>query len=154
MDSLGLILTNPGVISLVQDDVNFCGHNNVLSRHKKSIEITRESKLTLKGDCIIGVSSNKGCSNLNQRLRHQLRKESTLVKMEIIVDNMSFVIFGRGDCRLTISDPEDIVIRKSRFCCPRTLSVSCDKAASDIPHNIATKFKDPETRGLLRITAE
>jgi uncharacterized protein len=77
-----------------------------------------------------------------------------LIKMEIIVDNMSFVILGRGDSRLSMSDKEDIVIRKSSFCCPRTLSVACDKAASDIPYNIARRFKDPETRGVLRITAE
>ena len=139
---------------MVQDEVVFRGHHNVLSYHKKSIEITREGDLSPKGDCIIGVSSNKGCGHLDQRLRHALRKKNTRVKMEIIVNNKSFVISGRGDSELTASDTKDIVIRKSSFCCPRTLSVFCDKAASDIPDGIVRDLRNPEAKGLLRITAE
>jgi uncharacterized protein len=139
---------------LVQDEVIFRGHHNVMSNHKKSIEITRENDLSLNGNCIIGVRSNKGCSHLDPLLRCQLRKNNTLIKMELIVDDMSFVILGRGDFKLMASDTKDIVIRKSNFCCPRTLSISCDKAASDIPIGIIRKLKNPESSGLLRITAE
>jgi uncharacterized protein len=139
---------------LVQDDVIFRGHHNVLSYHKKSIEITRENEISLRGDCIIGVGSNKGCGNLDQRLRDALRKNGTRVNIEIIVDNMSFVISGRGDSELTASDTKDIVIRKSNFCCPRTVSVFCDKAASDIPGGMVRELRNPAAKGLLRITAE
>lgn len=140
--------------TLVQDEVIFRGHHNVLSNHKKSIEITRENDLSLNGDCIIGVGSNKGCSHLDQLLRCQLQKNNARIKMEIIVEDMSFVILGRGNLKLMASDTKDIVIRKSNFCCPRTLSISCDKAASDIPIGIVRKLRNPEARGLLRITAE
>jgi hypothetical protein len=32
--------------------------------------------------------------------------------------------------------------------------VFCDKAASDIPDSIVKELRDPEAKGLLRITAE
>lgn len=132
----------------------FRGHANVLSFHKKSVEITRDGDLSHRGDCIIGVGSNKGCGHLDQRLRHAIGKDGAEIRMEIIVDELSFMILGRGNCDLLALDKRDIVIRKSSFCCPRTLSVSCDKAASDIPSDMVEKLKNPDTKGMLRIAVE
>jgi uncharacterized protein len=139
---------------LVQDDVVFHGHPNILSFHKKSVEITRDGDLSRSGDCIIGVGSNKGCGLLDQRLRNAIGTDSAQIRMEIIVDELSFIIIGRGNCDLLALDKRDIVIRKSRFCCPRTLSVSCDKAASDIPSEMVKRLKNSDTNGMLRITVE
>jgi uncharacterized protein len=139
---------------LVQDDVVFHGHPHILSFHKKSVEITRDGDLSRRGDCIIGVGSNKGCGLLDQRLRNAIGTDSAQIRMEIIVDELSFIITGRGNCDLLALDKRDIVIRKSRFCCPRTLSVSCDKAASDIPSEMVKRLKNSDTNGMLRITVE
>ena len=139
---------------MVQDDVIFHGHPNVLCFHKKSIEVTCDSELSQRGDCIIGVRSNKGCGHLDHRLRHAVVRNDAEVKIEIIVANFSLKITGRGSCDLSVLDQRDIVIRKSGFCCPRTLSVLCDKAASDMPSEMVKKLQDPETEGLLRITVE
>lgn len=132
----------------------FHGHPNILSFHKKSVEITRDGDVSHRGDCIIGVGSNKGCGLLDQRLRHAIGTDSAQIRMEIIVDELSFIILGRGNCDLLALDKRDIVIRKSSFCCPRTLSVSCDKAASDIPSDMVERLKNSDTNGMLRITVE
>jgi len=132
----------------------FHGHPNILSFHKRSVEITRDGDLSRRGDCIIGVGSNKGCGLLDQRLRNAIGTDSAQIRMEIIVDELSFIIIGRGNCDLLALDKRDIVIRKSRFCCPRTLSVSCDKAASDIPSEMVKRLKNSDTNGMLRITVE
>ncbi|CAN5262204.1 DUF371 domain-containing protein [soil metagenome] len=139
---------------MVQDDVMFHGHPNILSFHKRSVEITRDGDLSRRGDCIIGVGSNKGCGLLDQRLRHAIGTDSAQIRMEIIVDELSFIILGRGNDDLLALDKRDIVIRKSSFCCPRTLSVSCDKAASDIPSDMVERLKNSDTNGMLRITVE
>jgi len=39
-------------------EIPFKGHKNILSLHKKTIEITKESELTINGDCIIGTSAD------------------------------------------------------------------------------------------------
>ena len=49
---------------------------------------------------------------------------------------------------------EDIVLRKSDFTCPRTLSVKCDKASDLVPREMVTKLQNPKTKGLFVITVD
>jgi uncharacterized protein len=94
--------------------VTFHGHPNVLSSHKKSIEITRDCDLSRRGDCIIGVRSNKGCSHLDDQLRHAISRDDAKISIEIIVGHLSLKILGQGSRNLSVRDNRDIVIRKSR----------------------------------------
>lgn len=137
----------------MQDEVIFYGHPNVQSFHGRTVEITREEHLTLKGDCIIGVRASKACHDIDEPLRKRLMTDCR-VKIEILVGSLAYEIVGSGDSRLTLTNKHDIVIRKTNFVCPRTLSVKCDKASSDISREIVELLKDPATKGVFRITAE
>jgi hypothetical protein len=139
---------------MVQDQVTFYGHPNIRSLHAKTIEITKDEHLTPRGDCIIGVKANKACADLDQSLKHRLRSNSSVVKIEIIVGDQSFLISGRGDERLSMLNAHDIVIRKTNFVCPRTMSVLCNKASSDMPRKLVKMLQDQETKGIFRITLE
>ncbi|MDQ3998827.1 MAG: DUF371 domain-containing protein [Thermoproteota archaeon] len=139
---------------MVQDQVTFYGHPNIRSLHAKTIEITKDEHLTPRGDCIIGVKANKACADLDQSLKHKLRSNSSVVKIEIIVGDESFLISGRGDERLSMLNAHDIVIRKTNFVCPRTMSVLCNKASSDMPRKLVKMLQDQETKGIFRITLE
>ncbi len=139
---------------MVQDEVIFYGHPNVQSLHGKTLEITKDEHLTLRGDCIIGVRANKACADLHEALKRRLSTSGSIVKIEIMAGSESFVVNGMGDERLSLKNPHDIVIRKTNFVCPRTLSVRCDKASSDVPRNIVKILQDKETRGIFRITVE
>ena len=139
---------------MVQDEVSFYGHPNILSLHPKSIEITKDDHLTPRGDCIIGVKANKACSDLEESVKHRLKSNSSMVRIEVIIGDESFLIIGKGDERLTMLNPHDIVIRRTNFVCPRTLSVLCDKASSDLPRNMVKMLQDPETKGIFRVTFE
>ena len=50
-------------------EIPFNGHENILSLHKKTIEITKDSQLTVNGDCIIGVGSNLACIDLPENFK-------------------------------------------------------------------------------------
>jgi hypothetical protein len=139
---------------MVQDQVTFYGHPNIRSLHAKTIEITKDEHLTPRGDCIIGVKANKACADLDQSLKHRLRSNSSVVKIEIIVGDESFLISGRGDERLSMLNAHDIVLRKTNFVCPRTMSVLCNKASSDMPRKLVKMLQDQETKGIFRITLE
>ena len=139
---------------MVQDQVTFYGHPNIRSLHAKTIEITKDEHLTPRGDCIIGVKANKACADLDQSLKHRLRSNSSVVKIEIIVADESFLISGRGDERLSMLNAHDIVVRKTNFVCPRTMSVLCNKASSDMPRKLVKMLQDQETKGIFRITLE
>ena len=139
---------------MVQDEVTFYGHPNVRSLHPKSIEITTDGYLTPRGDCIIGIRANKGCANLSESIRRGLKSASAIVKIEIMTGNESLAIKGRGDERLSMLNPQDIVLRRTNFVCPRTMSILCDKASSDVPREIVRLLQHQEQKGILRITLE
>jgi uncharacterized protein len=139
---------------MVQDEVTFWGHPNVQSLHSKTIEITKHDCLTLRGDCIIGVRANKACCDLDKTLRRRLCSNDSVVKIEIMVANESFVISGSGDERFTLQDSHDIVIRKTSFVCPRTMSVKCNSASSEVPRKIVRMLQNAETMGIFRVTVD
>ncbi len=139
---------------MVQDEVTFYGHPNIRSLHAKTIEITKDEHLTPRGDCIIGVKANKACADLDESFKHRLKSKDSVIKIEIMVGDESFLISGRGDERISMLNANDIVIRKSNFVCPRTMSVLCDKASSDVPRKLVEMLQDQETKGIFRITLE
>lgn len=139
---------------MVQDEVTFFGHPNVRSLHDKTVEITKDEQLSLRGDCIIGVRANKACTDVDGTLRRRLCSNGSVVKIEIMVGSESFVINGMGDERFTLQNPHDIVIRKTNFVCPRTMSVRCDMASSDMPRMMVEMLRDKDAKGIFRITVE
>jgi uncharacterized protein len=139
---------------MVQDEVIFYGHPNIRSLHAKTIEITKDEHLTPRGDCIIGVKANKACADLDEAFKHRLKSNLSVIKIEIMVGDESFIISGRGDERLSMLNSNDIVIRKTNFVCPRTMSVLCDKASSDVPRKLVRILQDQQTKGIFRITLE
>jgi hypothetical protein len=138
----------------LEEEITFQGHINVLSLHSKTIEITKDPNLTKKGDCILGVSANKACNDLNSSLKDRLKKNSTFVKISIVVDPFVFELSGYGSNTLEVSHGHDIVLRKSNYVDSRTLAVSCDKSAFDIPRNLVSLLTNPETKGIMRISVE
>ena len=103
---------------MAEDEIKFRGHPNVLSLHSRTLEITKEDHLSLRGDCIVGVNATKACADLDERVRKGVQKSGSLVKFEVIVGNEKYSIQGRGDSRLTLLNKHDIVIRKTLFACP------------------------------------
>jgi hypothetical protein len=140
--------------AMVQDEVIFYGHPNVQSLHARTIEITKDEHLTLRGDCIIGVKANKACADLDEAFKRRLKSNSAIVRIELMVGTESFLITGMGDQRLNLLSPHDIVIRKTNFVCPRTVSVRCDKASLELPRKMVKMLQDRDTKAIFRITVE
>lgn len=138
----------------MEEEITFQGHKNVLSFHSRTIEITKDPHLTKNGDCILGVLANKACNDLNPSIKNRLKTSSTLVKISIVVEPYEFEVSGYGSNNLEISHGHDIVLRKSNYVDSRTLAVSCDKSALDIPRNLVTLLTNPETKGLMKISVE
>ena len=138
----------------MEEEITFYGHKNILSLHPRTIEVTKDPNLTKNGDCIIGVSANKACDDLNISVKKKLRTKDTIVKMKIIVDQDEFELTGSGNTDLSISHKHDIVLRKSNYADSRTLAISCDKSAIDIPRDLVNLLTVSDARGILRITIE
>ncbi|MFZ8922108.1 MAG: DUF371 domain-containing protein [Nitrosopumilaceae archaeon] len=135
-------------------EIEFSGHENIRSNHKKTIEITKESELTVRGDCIVGVNANYSCSDLPEDLKEKLRDPSSEIEFSIRVEDHEFIIKGKGHEDLILSHLEDIVIRKSNFVCPRTLAVKCDKASDLLPREMVSLLQNPNTKGTFTINVK
>ena len=132
-------------------EIPFRGHKNILSLHKKTIEITKDSQLTVNGDCIVGVNSSLACVDLSENLKKKIRNPDTEIVFTILDDEYSFSIHGKGSEKLTLKHPNDIVLRKSAFTCSRTIAIKCDKASDDIPRKMVKKLQNTKTSGKLVI---
>ena len=132
-------------------EIPFSGHVNIRSLHKNTIEITKESTLTPSGDCIIGINAKCGCNDIPEKIKEKLRTPNSKVIFSIIVNDFIFKINGTGHQDLICSDPNDIVLRKSDFVCPRTLAINCNKASDSIPRELVQMLQDPKTNGIFSI---
>ena len=132
-------------------EIPFSGHKNILSLHKKTIEITKDDKLTVNGDCIIGTNSGLACIDLPEKFKKKIQNHDTTIVFTIVADEHTFSIHGKGSEKLTLKHTSDIVLRKSAFTCSRTIAIKCDKASDDIPRTMVKKLQDPKTSGKLII---
>jgi len=135
----------------VHFEIPFTGHENIRSLHKNTIEITKEHTLTPSGDCIIGINAKYGCNEIPSKIKKKLKDPNSKVIFSIIVSDYIFKIKGWGHQDLICSDPNDIVLRKSNYVCPRTLAVNCDKASDSIPRELIQILQNPKTNGVFSI---
>lgn len=138
---LGNSSRNPKYVTAI-DVVSFRGHPNVRATHETTFEITRETYLTPRGDCIIGVGADKGLADLNQELKQVIRSENSLV-IVLLIDELGEydLVLGRGDPRLELSDEKKIIVRKSTYVSRDTLAVSSSKSATDLKRSLIEDLK-------------
>lgn len=126
------------------------GHKNITSTHRTTLEFTKEEHLTMNGNCILGIRSERGCGDLSEELKRELKTKSKfLIKLKINVVNSQEIsqeiideFNGYGDPKLLLSDPFDMVFRKSDYICNRTILIKCTKASKDINREIVKFLKD------------
>ena len=146
-----LIFISPLSMKLMIIKIPFSGHKNILSLHQKTIEITKDEKLTTNGDCIVGVSANISCVDLPEKMKKKIQNPKTKISFSIMANGKKFKIQGNGSEKLSLKHTKDIVLRKSAFTCSRTVAINCDKASSDIPRDFVKILQNPKTRGYMSI---
>jgi hypothetical protein len=119
------------------------GHANVLATHPTTLQFTKDTYLSRKGDCIIAVSSDKAMSDLDPSLKDSLRREESRISILIEAGGTAETVHARGSSRLILSHPTDFVIRKGNYVCGRTLAIHADKAAGDLSRTFVEKLRDP-----------
>jgi len=87
-------------------------------------------------------------------MKNKIRKNHSVVEIDLIVEPFSFKIQGIGNNNLLLTNVHDIVLRKSNFICNRTLCISCNVSAFHIPRKMVELLKDPTKQGLLVIRVE
>ena len=123
----------------ILEEIDAYGHENVLCTHTTTIEITKESHLTKKGNCILGICASKACFDLNSELKKNLQKNKKF-RISIKVDDLQDHFYGYGSKDLKLIDKKDIVFRKSDFICGRTILINCTKSSNELNRDLAKEL--------------
>jgi len=138
----------------VKETIIARGHKNIKATHSSTIEITRDSWLSEKGDCIVAVSASKSVADLTPRFKRALCNHHAKVTVLLTAGGLSDVVTAFGSPELTLTHPADMVIRKSKYVCPRTLAVNADKAASDLSKQLLEMMKSGHHKIVVHLTVE
>ena len=127
------------------------GHPQIKARHPTTLMITKDREVGPRGDCIVAVAADKSAKDLSETLKQAIRAGHE-VRVTLKVGDIVEVIHGLGHPALALKHPTDLVIRKSRFTCGRTLAIEADKAAGDLSRTFVAGLRDPAAE--IRILVE
>jgi hypothetical protein len=104
-----------------------------------------ESKLSLQGDCIIGVGASHAARHIDTLLGEELRHPDTLIVTYLSDGKITEQVQGYGSPDLSFSSPTSLVWRTSEFVDERTIAIRCDKAAKNLNRLLIESLQNPET---------
>ncbi|MEM2874489.1 MAG: DUF371 domain-containing protein [Candidatus Hadarchaeales archaeon] len=126
------------------------GHPNIKARHSTTLMITKDPEVSPKGDCVIGVSSEKSVADLPAELKDGIRAGRGVI-IELRVGNRRETVRALGHPLLKLAHTSDMVIRKSCYVCERTLAVRANVSAADLPRDFVDLLRDPNAILLIKI---
>jgi uncharacterized protein len=125
---------NPQMINMeVQEIIHCHGHPLVIGNHPTTFEVTREEHLTKNGNCIIGISADKGCAGLSIAFKRVLANDDAVLTTRLSSGDVTFEVKSHGSSRFTLDHPTDMVWRRSSFVCGRTIGILSNHVAADLP---------------------
>ncbi len=130
------------------------GHENISATHRSTLEITKKRELTPRGNCIIGVDASKSVRDLNHEIKERIWAGKRL-EIELVLPDYSMELkfSAKGSEALPLTHETDVVVRKSRFICPRTLCIGSDVSAKDLDRELVEMLRDRKTELVMRIYA-
>ena len=117
------------------------GHENILSTHETTFEITKETTLTKHGDCVIATGATKGARDLSVEFKEAMKREGVEITITIEAGEAKEVVEARGSPQLLFTHPTDLVVRKSNYICSRTIAIRANKSARDLSKKLVEKIQ-------------
>ncbi|MDK2383701.1 MAG: DUF371 domain-containing protein [Candidatus Korarchaeota archaeon] len=122
------------------------GHVNVRATHRSTLEVTRETRLSPRGDCIVGVSASKAPSGFSEDFRRLASRRGSIIVAVLCGPGGCDAVVGRVDPRITLSDDTRMVLRRSSHVGGETVMVGADKGAAHLDRKLVESLRDPGAR--------
>ncbi|MFC1742076.1 HAD-IA family hydrolase [Nanoarchaeota archaeon] len=120
------------------------GHKNILANHNKTLEFTKDTKLSVDGDCIVGVNADFD----TRKLQALVKNHSHLI-MTIRTGNLSEKI--EFVANKDFSSSREVVLRFSEFSSDRTLGFRASKTSALLNRKLVGRLRDPRQRIIVEI---
>lgn len=125
------------------------GHPNILATHRTTVEITKDSELSKKGDCIVAVGADFSLQKIKEVINSC--DSNSKIKITLVVAGLKEEIIAVVNN--AFSSDGEIVLRKGDFASERTLGTHADKAAAEIDRRMVSLLKG-EKAVTITITAD
>lgn len=119
------------------------GHENILSKHKTTLEFTKDDDLSLKGDCIIGIKANFSLPLLKKFIEKLNDKRITITIKNNKENDVEKI---NAEINPSFNSDKNIVIRKSDFIDERTFAINADKAAVELNRELINFLKEKKNK--------
>ncbi len=139
---------------IVEDYLEARGHPKIRGTHRMTFEVTKDSHLTERGDCVIGVRATKSVRDLSAHFKRVANSPLAKMTIQIEADGLRETARGFGHTQLSFMHPTDIVARKSNYVCGRTIMIGSDKAAADLSRELIKRLQDERVKLQVRLTVE
>jgi len=136
----------------ITEVVTAYGHSFVQATHRTTLEVTKDSRLTKKGDCIVAVKADKSLVDLSEDFKEAARTLNAMITVTIEAGEAKETVKANGDVGLLFNHPTDMVVRKSSYMCSRTLAVKADKASNDLSRKLVEKLRNPYQKVKITLT--
>ncbi len=123
------------------------GHPNIRAEHVKTLEFTKDSELTERGDCIIGIRADFDASEL-KKFAKKVRFECSVVDPE--TDEKIVSVFK---CKVNpeFNSDHEVVLRKSGFQSERTYGLGLNRGANNLDRRMVEVLQSPEAVMLITV---
>lgn len=117
------------------------GHPNIKATHVKTLEFTKDSDLTERGDCIIGIKSDFKLPKLKDF------EKKVKVICSLKDPETGEILSSEFKCKVNknFDSNEELVLRKSGFDSNRTFGFGLNRGANWLDRKIVELMQDPET---------
>lgn len=126
---------------VIVERIEASGHPGIKALHKTTFEITRDSFVTPRGDCIIGVSANKAAIHLSPRFKSIATSSDACVIILLKCGSIVEIVRGCGSPWLSFTSETSIVVRRSFYVDGRTVAVNSDKAAIHLNQELVRELR-------------
>jgi hypothetical protein len=103
--------------------------------------VTADKTLTKNGHCIIGIKADKGAGGLLPQFREVLCHDDAELETTLGCGGIKVVVHASGSTAMTLDHPTDLVWRKSRFVCGRTIGICSDHVAATLPGELVALLR-------------
>ena len=128
------------------------GHPNIQAIHPTTLMFTKDTQLSVKGDCIVAVGADKSVLDFSTEFKTALRQPNAKLTIVIEANGVKEQIQAAGSSKLILTHPSELVVRKSEFISNRTLAIAADKASKDLKRQLIEKLKNPKQQVTITFT--
>lgn len=128
------------------------GHPNILATHKTTLEFTKDSEVSLRGNCIVGVKADFELNEIKEFIRNSKKKVTITIKT--ITNKQKIQEKISAEVNPDFNSDKEFVIRKSGFVSERTFAISSNKAAFELDKELISFLRKKDNKIVVVIEYE